>query len=66
MRKLQENKMDLKSIWQATKKTVTKVLVWHRSLCYDLQVKRDIDDYTMFWVFFGFGVATTLFLQWVF
>jgi hypothetical protein len=58
--------MDLKTIQQNTKQLLSKLLVWHRKMCYDLQLKRNIDDYTMFWVFFGFGVATTLFLQWIF
>lgn len=58
--------IDFNVIWHETKKFLTKIVRWNRGWVYGLQVKRDIDDYVMFWIFFGFGVASTLFFQWVF
>ena len=57
---------DWGSVWSKTKQAVANLFRRHRGWVYGLQVKRDIDDYVLFWVFFGFGVASTLFFQWVF
>ena len=58
--------IDLTGMWRKTKQVVANFFRWHRGWVYSLQVKRDIDDYVMFWIFFGLGFASTLFFQWVF
>lgn len=58
--------IDFNVFWYKTKGVLSKMFRWHRNLCYDVQIKFKIDDYVMFWIFFGFGVFTTLLLQWVF
>lgn len=58
--------IDWKGMWRKTKRVVADFFRWHRGWVYNLQVKRDIDDYVMFWIFFGLGVALTLTFQWVF
>lgn len=58
--------IDFNVIWYNTKRFLTKTVRWHRGLCYGIQIKHDIEDYVMFWIFFGFGAMSTLIFQWVF